>query len=1405
MDEEEEILIQRERAKARLRLAARAPAASVAAQEGDWAAIKDDPRLNLLTSLKGGVGLNRAREAGILNHQGTVDAPPLRAPGPVAPAPSLMDDPLGAKSFGNWAAYQAERGMGFLHGVGISASVPLVGAVYGTGGAEYQAERAKMAFEGDPDLANWPSRDELLESVPFSGAPGMDPAVMMQFIPRIVSALSLGRRLTVAERESLMLRKVELPEGTGSVTKVTPDGQIRVTIPGKGDIETTIPDIREAMTKAWKEQVPKELAGPMDPIVSRETLATGQPATVKGYRAVLDPEKVGSDTGMMAFATDPEGAGVVRGYNPGESATDLANRTSAVIATEVNLKNPFVFEGGDQFALAAKVFPDVPEGGIDKALGKWAEENGYDGIVYLKGESGRPEIQVVQSSAEGQRILAMKAAPALRGADEAVSTASKGGATVPPASVVPAKPIDPPTPPPPGMGGMGPVPKGPSSNPAINMASKIWDWIRDGKKGYEGGPDFAKATQKFQRQSRNVKELRESTATSIDAALKQVSENYDEISDAYYAYHFHGVPIPDELSTKYAEGLAQIDRFIEFGQTARMGYESEAQLAQYPAFLRRMVKEKKPGGGSALGIDLEHNLRSDAFISEVKGLNLEEAKEFINKLPEELRPLQPDAPGASKGILLEGETPPEWVGEAFGKHGTATIKWPNTPDGKKGRQAFEDLVKGDPVARNREIAFTRVDPIPLEESEQFHKDLPTVVSRTIADEARRLATHEYLGSIPGMQDANGPLTVFMENGDIHKGLHKEVKGFTLIDGGDKSWGPLNSAVQDGKKGAYLVRDDVAQYLLRGKTRTDGMAGLVHGYLDAQAMDLTNWPTTGFGSILWNKVVLEPQAGVFPGTRAYQMGTEVEKAWAKTRVIPRPELEQAILKGFPIQPPESGVGAFVDEVELLLDAEGKMPANQSYETGRRLYQMAGASPLNPNVAERTLGGAAQGAVKAAVEGDNPLMGTVLGALESNAAVPFARGARGMLINGDQRTTLRIFYKFYNEAIDAGKTMDEAVDFAIEHATPLTQAGQWGKVGGASELFGGANPELMPSRSGWRAAQRFVGNRFITFPEVATRNVIAGGNEAISRIRAGQYGTGIKTAIFAGLGLAAFEGAREGLGEAGVQLGSWTREQKKKALSDNPTSLFFPAYSVDQRRVVQEEMSGRYIEHPLMGVPTSTADALSAIKGPGADLLWDAAQFGFGVTEPKSMTGVPLQKQRNFVDHEDPRQGTMETPAQSMLRIARSTGTSPWSYGGRGQEAVTEDAAAWATGLQGAPTPGEVLARPLLGKIREYDPEAERKALVGGFHAQASEIIDKGSSLGRRAERVGIPGDTKRNIDTDTALRLANLMEDYIRRGAPQAEVTQTLDRKKGLLFDAAKRILINRGVLPNPAQQGFAPK
>jgi hypothetical protein len=1161
-----------------------------------------------------------------------------RPPMGVGSIPSLGDALVyGASAVGSSIKDIGNRLQGGL----LHASAPLVGAVHGTGAFEEQLRRGDLAMAGeDPGR----SPDELLESVIGSGMPGMDPVLVMEHLPAFITALRGGRRLTIPERQAFMLKEITIPEGTGSVTRITPKGEITVNIGGR-TVDSHLSEVQRLLEDTTH-ATPEGLAmGPMDPI--------NAPALRGATEAVSTAPEVRAATGSV----------------PSPSPNPASETVSRLFGTAV---------------------ADITEG-------------------------VRTDLETVL----GPRGMA---------------------------------------------------------------------WFSSGRKGGIGGDEFAAEVQRLQGRIGNIPGLAKGEGNRIRNAFSAIDQNPKEAYDAVYENLFYGTEVPEAIRAKYGDALPALRRSLSDLSEIHATLKSidPAVIEQYPVWLKRFIQEPLEsralrGGGAGAGAVpglAPISQRMDAYALSASNMSVKEAKEVIDAMPPELRPLQPAAPGMSKG-LVTGKDNPEWVGKAFGDYGRADLKWPDTPEGRRGRDLFRKRVESSPMYRERNIEFTVEDPIPspsaqLEKHSELYDagriseaddpvthitDLPTLLSRSYADVLRRKANEEFFATLPGMVDStNGQsLTKFipaksLRNKDALDNLAKEgyevMRGsdFTGPLGTDRRWGILNAAEEEGVKGVYAVRSNVAAYLKESEKTQNALAQATHGFLDSWAINATNAPKTGFMNWLYNKILIDPMNGNFPGSSHLKRGRDLVRSWESTGVMPE-ELRAAAQKGLPLLAPEKGMSS-VDDVVDNLFSDAVASRSASYDTGKRIYEAVGASPLAENPLEAAAGGFIQGGLRGVTEGHGPIgiIGeAALGAAETTALRKPAQWMREKYVNSDLFTTVGAYLKHYDDALKEGLVGDAAITKAVNDTIDLTQAGQWSRVGGFSEALGAAPSGIAGAQhSTGRAIQKAFLNRFIKFSEVD------------ARLKMNALKRGGKTAIGAGLGAATIYGLKEGGRKAGESMGIITPEES--AFMDNalPEAVFVPVWDRAKGQPGMVSFPGKSVGVPLADVPDDWREALSQVTGPA---FVSTVEMVGGDKGASLLTGAPLRMK-------EPHEGTTEDALEANVRSEQQRWQSPWASTGR-YAGMLRDMGADALEPVPEKTPPTVpmmAASAVLGPVRDADPKVLKDQNIRAFHAQRQEIEKEGN----RAEKAAVPS-MKAEGDKQAMERVADLAEEYLRKGLTMDEL------------------------------------
>ena len=910
-------------------------------------------------------------------------------------------------------------------------------------------------------------------------------------------------------------------------------------------------------------------------------------------------------------------------------------------------------------------------------------------------------------------------------------------------------------------------------------------WLTFGRKGGIGGRDFAREVQTLQGKVGNIPGLSRGEGNRIRNAFTAISDSPEPAYEAVYDNLFYGTPVPETIKAQYGSALPALRRSLSDLQEIHKTLKSidPEVLDQYPVWLKRFVEEpleskalrtSGPGGTTVPGVSPVH-MRKDAFSSSVSNFSVEEATEIIDQMPAELRPIQPAAPGMSKG-LVTGKDNPEWVGKAFGDYGRADIKWPDTPEGKAGRAEFQRRVRSDPRFRQRDIAFTDEDPIPSnaaqaktgilpgdKEARTQITDLPTVLSRSYAEVLRRKANEDFFATLPGMVDSNNgqQITRFVSHKDLlnRAALDRLAEdGYEVMRGPkgdlDRRWGVLNAAEEGEKKGVYAVRSNVANYLRESEKVQNALAEATHGFLDSWAINATNAPKTGFMNWLYNKTMVDSINGNFPGSPHLKRGRILVRSWEETGVMPD-ELRAAATKGLPLIAPEKGM-ASVDDVVDTLFSDAVATRSAAYDKGKRIHEALGASPLAERAGEAAMGGAGQGVLRGLAEGHS-IPGVIgeglLGAAETTVFRKPAQWMREKYVNSDLFTTVGAYLKHYDDAIKAGMKADDAVTAAVNKTIDLTQAGQWSRVGGFSEAIGAAPSGIAGGQhTAGRAIQKALLNRFIKFQEVDAR----------LKMNALKYGG--KTAIGAGMGAATIYGLKEGGRKAGEALGILDPDESSFMDAALPEAVFVPVWDFEKGEPGMVSFPGKSVGVPLADVPDSWREAVSSAVGPAFVSTVEP------IADESLLTGAPFRRR-------EPHEGTVEGKGEALVRSLQETWASPWSSVGRYAGALRNmgaDAIEAPPG-QTSPTIPMMAASTVLGPVRDAIPAKLKDQNIRAFHAQRIDIEKEGN----RAEKASVPS-MKAEGDKQAVERVADLAEGYLRKGLKMEELGLSENVRQALL-------------------------
>ena len=936
-------------------------------------------------------------------------------------------------------------------------------------------------------------------------------------------------------------------------------------------------------------------------------------------------------------------------------------------------------------------------------------------------------------------------------------------------------------------------------------------WLAGGRKAFIAGEDFANEVQTLQGRLGNVPSLAKGEGNRIRNAFQAISKEPKEAYDAVYDNLFYGTEVPDEIRAKYGEALPALRRSLSDLQEIHRTLKSmdPAVIDEYPIWLKRIIQEPEEtrarrgqgaGTGAIPGLAPSFQ-RKDAYSATVSNLSVREANAIIDTMPPELRPIQFTAPGMSKG-LVTGSDPDPWVGEVFKNYGETDIKWPDTPEGKQGRELFKSKVEWNTDLQGRGITFEESDPIrpqeiilepddtvgaigpdgqmqdvvmregvkqkvysdksltgmdpelALKEAITPITDLPTVLSRSWADVLRRKANEDFFATIPGMTDTSTgkPITRFVSHKDLYK---KEVRtklaedGFVVMEDNGKlerRWGAINAAEEDGVTGVHVVRKDVAEYLRESEKVQSALASATHGFLDAWAVNATNAPKTGFMNWLYNKVMVDSINGNFPGSPHLKRGRDLVRVWEETGVMPD-ELRQAAEKGLPLISPEKGMASIDDKVDIIYSDVVSKRAEPN-DAGRRIYEAVGASPLAERPMEAAAGGFVQGGIRGISEGHGPMgiVGeAVLGAVETTALRKPAQMLREKYVNSDLFTTVGAYLKHYDDAIKRGLTGDEAVSAAVKKTIDLTQAGQWSRVGGFSEVLGAAPSGIAGAQhTGIRALQKLMLNRFIKFTEVDAR----------LKMNALKYGG--KNAIGAAAGAATIYALKEGGRKAGESMGILTPEESEFMNNALPEAVFVPIWDFAKGEPGMVSFPGKSVGVPVADIPDSWREAASQVTGPGFVTTMELFQ---GDDAQNLLTGGPIRK---IEKHE----GTMEGTGEALIRTNQERWESPWGSTGRYAGIFREMGADAIEAPPGrtAPTVPMMAATALLGPVRDAEPAQLRKSNIDAFFARRREI-EKDAGQARKKSVPSMRDESGKQRDE----RIAALAEEYLKKGIKMEEL------------------------------------
>lgn len=959
-------------------------------------------------------------------------------------------------------------------------------------------------------------------------------------------------------------------------------------------------------------------------------------------------------------------------------------------------------------------------------------------------------------------------------------------------------------------------------------------WMARGKKGLLG-KDMTEAVWDWQAARHATTIQSESEGAKVARAFNDL-KNKPDLEKALYEYDHYGTPVPDHLKEGATEALAVYRRtrseLSELSQTLKT--ISDETKREYPVWVPRFFEEpiqeaaeRGYKGRSRLpGIQTKHE-REDAFNLMFHGLEPKEveelvygraarkpmfgrpAEEALPAMPKEFQPLQPMAPTMSKGTI-------EKVG------GGTFVKFPNTPEGRSGAGMLQDMIQGKidegGSYAKRGIKVTRTDPIlktdealdlAIEAGEEGGKgpavltpitDAPTIISRgwrkVLTDEANDALFHKVSSAV---DDSGEAISTFIPEKWVGPGqrIFKDVPdGYVLMENVDskRNWGVLMNATQDlGDekiiKGAYAVREDVARYISNMEEHSTAMGDFFHDLADTIATSQISGPPTAVMNQVTNKIGIDSINGTSlltpVGRRIQSKARSLSKDHLRTGILPK-ELEP--LAPYLSDPATELSGAtreeilgFDDKVSAIFEA-AETPTSRP---GKLLGELLVGSPFAKSRVVTAAGGALGGAIEETVRGGDPLTGAAAGA----GLALLSRWTAPKMLNwfrhSDRVTTIAAFLKHKEDAIAAGLPEQAAIGRALEKTVDLTQAGQWGRLGGISESIGSAPAGMVGTRTAERGARKLLLNRYIKWSEVQ-------GN--ILYNAATKYG--VKEQIGAAITVSALAGFKYGGRRAVVGTGLMTEEEAQRAEAKNPGAILWPAYDFAKKEAVPVALNGR----AFSGTPLEITDITA--RGLSSKVLGSAGQSiveGFQGDEARStFSGVPLRMTE--LDTATPESG-LEAQVRSNLRRYQS----PYNLGGRLMAGIREGVEAYQRGEVKAPTPGEIVAGTLVGKVRTVDPARDLESLKGAFHAQANKVSDEYKSARNKTRTAfGLPvldqARTQMSM-REEAEKVADLAETYIDKGVPVEDLLKSKfkpDRDTMRRNAMVRQILIERGRLKAPA-------
>lgn len=649
-------------------------------------------------------------------------------------------------------------------------------------------------------------------------------------------------------------------------------------------------------------------------------------------------------------------------------------------------------------------------------------------------------------------------------------------------------------------------------------------------------------------------------------------------------------------------------------------------------------------------------------------------------------------------------------------------------------------------------------------------DLYAVLRRSWTEVLRRRSNEALFKKIVDMQDDLGnPLTQFVSVKDIKQELVPE--GYVVMGSGygDKKWGALTHASMEGApgetiKGVYAVKQEVAEYLSELRKNGGETARFFHGALDRWAINAINAPRTGLMNALYNVMKVDTINGTSyltaDGRALNARARAMVREWETTGVAPV-EVREILMRGGDLRAPFQGLADIFDSEAVMFEGH-HLSKDPSYEAGSRFVDWLSGSPLAPQKAATTVGGALGGAAigaAAAPEGETgewAAGGALLGATAGLATRPLSRKMMAWYGRSDQRTKIAAALKYFKEATTKGLKEKEAWDFAVENMSRKTQ--NYSRLGGVSEALSGSPSEIIGvERTGVRAIQKGFLNRFAKFKEADLRLTYEGAFDPDWRVRA-------RTWTYASAALAAKYAALP----AAVAAGLLSKEDGDLISKARDGTFVVPVGTNEDGspKVATIQMEG--IMPSPVEVPTSIPDAMRVIPGPATQAAWELGSSVF-TDEPVGVTGIPVRQQKTVGGP----QGEKETEGEALWRSNLSRWLAPMTVGGRVGQTLARLGSEKRTGSE-EQTPVTVAASALIGSTRVADPAQMRDRLVAEWASRSGDIMSEGRAEGRAA-----PGQEAK-ITGNNLRRLTDLAREMLDKGLPKevipAEILAAIEQE-----------------------------